>query len=231
MKRYAIAIVILAVTTTLSAIAAECRKGPIVPKEKIALWNGKDFAGWKLLAIDPEFPDKKIDPNTAWSIKDGVICCKGMPFGYIRTEADYANYHLHVEWRWTKKGGNSGIFIHASLPDQIWPKNLECQLMSGDAGDFILGDGVEIEQYLKNNKRLIEPLTIPGVKKLKKNSEKPIGQWNACDVICMDDWVVVLVNGVLQNVATRCSVTSGKIALQSEGQQSEFRNVYIEPVE
>ena len=55
------------------------------------------------------------------------------------------------------------------------------------------------------------------VKKLKDSSEKPLGQWNNYDIICKDDWVVLLLNGVLQNVATQCSVTSDKICLQSEG--------------
>ena len=36
---------------------------------------------------------------------------------------------------------------------------------------------------------------------------------------------------VLQNVATKCSLKSGKICLQSEGTPVEFRNIYIEPVE
>jgi hypothetical protein len=39
------------------------------------------------------------------------------------------------------------------------------------------------------------------------------------------------VNGVLQNVATGCSVSSGKICLQSEGTPIEYRNIYIEPLE
>jgi hypothetical protein len=50
--------------------------------------------------------------------------------------------------------------------------------------------------------------------------------WNS-----KDDWIVVIVNGVLQNVATRCSESFGKICLQSEGIPIEYRNVYIEPLE
>jgi len=69
------------------------------------------------------------------------------------------------------------------------------------------------------------------VKKLKDSSEKPLGQWNNYDIICKDDWVVALVNGVLQNVATQCSVTSGKICLQSEGTPIECRNIWVELLE
>ena len=41
----------------------------------------------------------------------------------------------------------------------------------------------------------------------------------------------MLWNGVLQNVATKCSASSGKICLQSEGTPIEYRNIYIEPLE
>jgi hypothetical protein len=49
--------------------------------------------------------------------------------------------------------------------------------------------------------------------------------------VCKDDWVVVLVNGVLQNVATKCSERSGRICLQSEGAPIEYRNLWLEPLE
>jgi len=234
MRRYVIASLALVAVAIASVVTAGTEKGPIVPKEKIVLWNGRNFTGWKLFVpVDPDFAYevKVADDDTLWSIKDGVIHCKGEPAGYIRTEADYANYLLHVEWRWIKKGGNSGILLHASPPDRVWPKNLECQLWSGNAGDFILVDGVRIEQYDKNSKRVGPPLVSPTIEKLKKSSEKPIGQWNTCDIICKDNWAVVFVNGVLQNVATKATVTSGKICLQSEGQVIEFRNIYIEPLE
>ena len=225
MKRYAIAIMALSVTVALLAAttgAQEKQKKPIVPKEKMALWNGRDFSGWKLFVPNPDH-----DVTKTWSIKDGVIRCTGRPAGYMRTEADYANYLFHVEWRWPDRGGNSGVLNHTVGKDMVWPKSLECQLASGSAGDFWLIGGIECREHAKKGKRV----RGRNVRKLKKSSEKPIGQWNAYDIICKDDWVVVLVNGVLQNVATKCSLKSGKICLQSEGTPVEFRNIYIEPVE
>ena len=60
---------------------------------------------------------------------------------------------------------------------------------------------------------------------------KPIGQWNTYDIICKDDWIVVMVSDILQNVATKCFDKSGRICLQSEGTPIEYRNIYIEPLE
>jgi hypothetical protein len=39
------------------------------------------------------------------------------------------------------------------------------------------------------------------------------------------------VNGVLEDVAAKCSATSGKICLQSKRTPIEFGNIYIEPLE
>jgi hypothetical protein len=225
MKRYAIAFRALLVTMAILVVTAESRqkrKEPVVPKKKIVLWNGRDFTGWKLFVEDP-----RHDVTKTWSVKGGVIRCKGLPAGYIRTEADYTNYNLHIEWRWPEEAGNSGVLLHMSGPDKVWPKSIECQLYSGNAGDFWLIGGVETKEHAGKGKRVQGRRVI----KLKESSEKPIGEWNVYEIICKNDWIVVLVNGILQNVATRASVASGKICLQSEGRPIEFRNVYIEPVE
>jgi hypothetical protein len=225
MKNYKAIILTLIVTMVLPILAMETsekQEQPIIPKEKIMLWNGKDLTGFK-----PFTDDKNVDPATTWSVADGMIRCTGKPNGYMRTEVAYANYLLHVEWRWPEQGGNSGVLIHMSGPDNVWPKSLECQLHSGNAGDFWVIGGIETSEHVKAGQRVNGRRTI----KLKDSSEKPMGQWNTYDIICKDDWIVVFVNGVLQNVATKCSATSGRICLQSEGTSVQFRNIYIEPLE
>lgn len=225
MKRFMLVITVLTVTIALFAAAtgaSEGRNEPIVPKEKAMLWNGIDFAGWKLYTREAGH-----DVMKTWSVKNGLIRCEGKPAGYMRTEKDYANYLFHVEWRWPEKGGNNGVLVHMSGEDQVWPKSLECQLYSGNAGDFWVIGGLEIAEHAKGGTRVKGRRTL----KLKDSSEKPIGRWNSYDIICKDDWIVVLVNGVLQNVGTKCSDKSGKICLQSEGTPIEYRNVYIEPLE
>ena len=225
MKRYVMAMAAAVVTVVMLAASAagpEKKNEPIVPKEKTMLWNGEDFTGWKLFVPEPDH-----DVTKTWSVKDGVIRCTGRPAGYMRTEKNYANYLFHVEWRWPGDGGNNGALVHMSGDDKVWPKSLECQLHSGNAGDFWVIGGLEIAEHAKGGKRV----RGRNVKKLKESSEKPLGQWNAYDIICKDDWIVVLVNGVLQNVGTRCSDRSGKICLQSEGALIEYRNIYIEPLE
>jgi hypothetical protein len=225
MKYHKISTMTLFVAVIIAAAAinaSENQNQPVVPKEKIMLFDGKDLTGWK-----PFAGDSNADPAIVWSVSDNVIRCSGQPAGYMRTEKDYANYLLHVEWRWPGQGGNSGVLIHMTGPDTVWPKSLECQLHSGNAGDFWVIGGVETSEHAGKGQRINGRRTM----KLKDSSEKPLGQWNAYDIICKNDWVVVLVNGVLQNVATKCSLSAGRICLQSEGTPIEFRNIYIEPLE
>jgi hypothetical protein len=225
MKRYVIVIAAVVMTMALlvaPVMAMEASSTPVVPKAKTMLWNGKDFTGWDLFVPDPAHNVTKT-----WSIKDSVIRCEGRPAGYMCTEKDYADYLFHVEWRWVEKGGNSGVLVHKTGKDMVWPKSLECQLASGSAGDFWVIGGIEVAEHAKGGKRV----RGRNVRKLKESSEKPIGQWNAYDIICKDDWVVVLVNGVLQNIGSKCSDKAGKICLQSEGTPIEFRNIYLEPLE
>lgn len=231
MNRFVITIFALVAIMTLfcPATASSEQNEPIAPEEKTMLFNGKDLTGWKPYATDTE-----ADLSKTWSVKNDIISCQGNPAGYMRTEKDYRDYLLHVEWRWPGEAGNSGVLVHMSGQDKVWPKSLECQLHSGNAGDFwLIGEGnrylenIETAEHAKGGDRVRGRRVI----KLKDSSEKPLGEWNSYEIIAKDDWIVVFVNGVLQNVATKCTLTSGKICLQSEGAPIEFRNVYLEPLE
>ena len=113
------------------------------------------------------------------------------------------------------------------------PRAIEAQLKSGSAGDLYGFHGLTIDgpAERKGGGEAHELLgDFVGVSKIEANENEP-GQWNTYDIICKDDWIVVLVNGVLQNIGTKCSDKSGKICLQSEGTPIEYRNIYIEPLE
>jgi hypothetical protein len=186
----------------------------------IQLWNEKDFSGWKLIVADNE-----MDGNNVWSIRNEVIYCKGIPKGYMRTESEYSNYILHIDWRWVEKEGNSGVLLHIQEPDQVWPFCFECQLKSGKAGDFVLiGEGsidVDGQKYINSKKFLVIP-------KRQESNENSIGKWNSYKIVCKNDKITCYVNGVLQNKGTHASRSGGKIGLQSEGAPIEFRNIRLE---
>jgi hypothetical protein len=182
--------------------------------EKIMLFNNKDLSNWVFKLKDPS-----VDPGKVFSIQNGVIHISGNPFGYMRTKDAYSDYKLHVEWRWPSEATNSGVFIHAQLPDSVWLRCVECQLQAGNAGDFVCMNGADMDQHTDKKK--------PFVTKMSESSEKPAGEWNNMEVICKANTIEVTVNGVLQNKGTNVNLSKGSVCLQSEGKDIEFRNVFL----
>lgn len=205
-------IIVLAVLTLFMFCSA--------PRQhKVVLFNGRNFDGWTLFV-----PGDSVDVAAVWSIRDGVVHCKGVPNGYMRTNQVYSNYKLHLEWRWVEKPTNSGVLLHCQPPDQVWPNCIECQLMAGNAGDFVLiGPGsitVDDSTYTNSGQFLI-------IKKKHDSNEKAPGEWNSYDIEVRGDSISCYVNGLMQNNGVRASLTSGYIGLQSEGSPIEFRNIYL----
>jgi len=189
------------------------------------LFNGKDLSGWKIF-LDPK---AKAEPEKIWTVKDGVIICEGSVNGYIVTEKEYENYVLRVQWRWGEKPGrgrNSGVFVHVVGPDKIWPKAVEAQLMSGRAGDFWLVDNFK----LKVDSARQDPKVNRHFFRMKDGVEKPLGEWNQYEITCKGDTIKLVINGQMVNEGTNAELSRGKILLQSEGAEIEFRDVMIKPL-
>jgi hypothetical protein len=187
----------------------------------LALFNGKDFTGWKRI-----LQDSAADVAKTWQVKDGVIHCTGQPAGYIRTEQAFEDYFLVVEWRWAGDPGNSGVLLHMQRDDKVWPYSVEAQLQSGNAGDFWLIDGAtaKVDDARRN------PGAAINVKHLRRN-ENPPGEWNRYEITCIDGRVILVVNGELLNWARDATPNGGFICLQSEGAPIEFRKVELTPIE
>ncbi|NQT86031.1 DUF1080 domain-containing protein [bacterium] len=209
MKNILVALGVACLLATVGLAAEEA----IEPKERIALFNGKDLTGWKLHV-------RGGDAAKTFSVKDGILSCAGRPAGYMRTEKAYKNYKITVEWRFLKKG-NSGVLVHMSLPDNVWPKSVECQGMFRNQGDFFVIGGTDFKEHKGVKGRR--------VKKQGEHNEKELGEWNVYEIVCAGDIIKPYVNGKLMNTATECTVTEGMICIQSEGAAWECRKIAIEP--
>ena len=86
----------------------------------VALFNGRDLAGWVNVNCAPE----------TWTVRDGMIVCTGIPTGVLRTKRHYENYILELDWRHMVKGGNAGLFVHSD-PLQV----PACLPQADDLGD------------------------------------------------------------------------------------------------
>jgi len=225
MRRIVAKVLLTAAAVVVVSMVTGCQEQMAgSPKSRTTLFNGRDFAGWKLHVDDPN-----VNVDDIWSVRDGVVHCVGKPNGYMRTTKAYHDYKLHIEWRWAAEPTNSGVLLHAGGQDQVWPRCIEAQLKSGSAGDFVLirytGITVDGKEYGDPSKMFV---SIP---KKQASSEKPSGQWNSYDITCRGDEIRVYVNEVLQNEGVKATDRCGWICLQSEGSPIEFRNIYIEPLD
>lgn len=195
----------------------------------VSMFNENDFENW--YTFIPEY-GKNNDPDNVFSISEGVIHVTGQHFGYLATEKTYGNYHLKLEFKWgeekwpprLEEKRDSGICFHfpADEPDQVWPKSVECQIQEGDVGDFWLIGGSTVEVDGERN----EPGDFIRIQK-KRDTELPNGEWNTVEVITYDGACTFLVNGVVVNHGENASLKEGRILLQSEGAEIDFRNVMI----
>ena len=91
------------------------------------IFNGKNLDGWKIYVEDPS-----VDPNKFFYVNDGMIETVGVPAGYLRTEKEFKNYKLHLEWRYPEEPLNSGVLLHVTGPDLIWVSHYQAQFNRED---------------------------------------------------------------------------------------------------
>jgi 3-keto-disaccharide hydrolase len=200
-------------------LADEAAK-PVVPAGRTELFNGRDFSGWTFCLREG------AEPTNTWSVADGVIRCSGKGVGYLRTETSFQDYRLTVEWRFVKvapRADNTGVLVHIQSPDKVWPACVQCQGKHDAQGDLFLMGGAESKEHRGKDANTALP-------KNGSSNEKPVGEWNTCELACSGAGVRAWINGRLMNETTECTVSSGSIGIQSEGAEFEIRKVSLEPL-
>ena len=220
-------------TAQAPATAAEATS----PKALVHLFNGKDLSGWK-----PDVPARDADPSgpPSFVIRDGKLVSLGKPEGHLVSDGRYRDYRLEVEYRFSGKAGNCGVLIHASTPRALYkmfPKSIEVQLMSGNAGDFwVIREDIAVKDMETRRPRAAGEKwgSTEGdarrILNLTDGSEKPLGEWNSLIVEARGRSITVWLNGDLVNNGFDATVDQGRIALQAEGAEVEFRKVDIGPL-
>lgn len=185
-------------------------------------------------------PIKWINVNTrpdTWRLKKKVLVCSGEPIGVMRSEKQYENFMLHVEWRHMEAGGNSGIFAWSdALPgeENRLPGGVEIQMLELDWVNQHKRDGVTPPiAYVHGELFGVGGVTTApdnprGTRsKSIENRCKGKGEWNTYDVVCVDGVIKLSVNGKFVNGISRSSIKKGYLCLESEGAEIEFRNLRV----
>jgi hypothetical protein len=202
-------------------------------------------AGWRALT-DQDFSPVNCKPET-WTWTNGLLHCTGSPMGVLRTTTIYTNFELVAQWRHLQSGGNSGIYVWASV-ESI--RTLE----QGRGGPFPSGIEVQVldhgykEQYEKDQKKKADWFTTHGdvfpvgAANMKpfaptspdgsrsfpsRNLSKGFGEWNHYYIRCLNGEVRLWVNGQEVSGGNNIHPPSGYLCLESEGAPIDFKEIRI----
>lgn len=187
------------------------------------LFNGVDLNGW-------------IDVNTSpetWTVKNGEIICSGLPIGVMRSEKQYENFILEIEWKHMEAGGNSGIFIWSEgtpfSADEPLTKAMEVQMLelewatiNNRTDDYVHGE------LFPTMGMTATPDNPRGdrSKSIEKRC-KGKGEWNKYIIVAVDGTVKLSVNGKFVNGIRDSQRKKGYLCLEAEGAEIHFRNIRI----
>ncbi len=187
--------------------------------------NGKDLSGWLPMTVAPD----------TFQLKDGIVVSTGFPTGMLRTERQYENFEMELEWRHLKAGGNAGVFVWSDAlprPGSPFPRGMEVQVL--DNGFNIPGKN---EWYTTHG----DVFPVQGAKmtptgRISKTGERsfPISDrsksspdWNRYRIVATNGVLRLSVNGEEVTVGKDCSPRKGYLCLESEGSECHFRNLRI----
>jgi hypothetical protein len=183
--------------------------------EPVALFNGKDLAGWKA---------KETNMESAWSVEAGTLANRPPPrvpgtpakrTANLRTEREFDDFNLKLEVN-VPAGSNSGVYLRGIYEIQVLDSH-----------------GKKLDSHHMG--ALYSRIT-PSVA-----AEKPAGQWQAMEMTLVDRHLTVVLNGqtIIDNQpvlgCTGGAMWSdeskpGPIYLQGDHGAVSYRNMVLRPV-
>jgi hypothetical protein len=200
-----------------------------------SLFNGRDLTGWH---TDVPAADSNAGLRSPFVVRNGVLVSLGDPRGHLITDSSFRDYRLEIEYRFAATPGNAGVLVHASTPRALYamfPRSIEVQMQHGNAGDFwCIVEDISVPDMERRRGPVAEWGITEGkarrIHNLTDDSEKPVGEWNSMVIEAVGRAIRVWVNGSLVNDGSDATADRGRIALQSEGSEVEFRKVLLTPI-
>jgi hypothetical protein len=188
------------------------------------LFNGTSLTGWH---------NVNCAPGTFF-VKDGEIVTTGRPTGFLRTDRQYENFELEMDWMHINKKevANSGLFVWGDpLPAVGTPytRGIEVQVLinypkvdwATNHGDIFSIHGAHCQPDRPHPK---------GYERCLPSEErvKGAGEWNHYKVIANNGAIKLHVNGKEVSGVSQCNPRKGYLALESEGAECHFKNIRIQ---
>jgi hypothetical protein len=192
---------------------------PFVPSLEIEPDDFEPEQGFARLSLD-DFVPFEADGDT-WQQIDGVIVCSGEPKGYLYSRQTYRNFTWRAEYRFApvedgerRPLANTGFMIHIQQPHKVWPNSLEVQGRWDEMCSIKANGGAAA-------------LTIEDDPAARESARKPVGEWNAVEIVSRDGALTATLNGQPVCSSQPGELTEGLIGLQSELFEVHFRRLRI----
>lgn len=184
------------------------------------IFNGRDLRGWVNVNCAPE----------TFTVRDGMIHCDGIPTGALRTDRQYENFILELEWRHLKPGGNAGVFIWSGpMPalGQPFLRAIEVQVLDHGYGksDWFTTHG----DIFPIHGSTMKPFAPNRGDRSFPRESRSLGspEWNHYRIVATNGVIRLSVNGAEVSGGTACNWRRGYIALESEGGIVDWRNLRL----
>ena len=155
----------------------------------------------------------------------------------MRSEKQYENFILVIEWRHMKAGGNSGVFLwsDAKPSGNRLPKGMEVQMLelewpnihkkrdgSSNHPGYVSGElfGAGGMRAVPENPRGSRSMSFEMRCKGK-------GEWNEYVIVAVDGAVKLSINGKFVNGIREADLRKGYLCLEAEGAEIHFRKIQI----
>jgi hypothetical protein len=159
------------------------------------LFNGKDLTGWSPVH------------DVTFAVTNGNLqLVKGM--GWLRTERQFSDFILEVEWRALVPAYDSGFFIRAGLDGAPWPKGgWQVNLKDNSLGGLVKGT------------KTMVPAETPRM---------PVGKWVKFRLEVRGKKISLDVDGERAWEFGELDTDRGYIGIQAENKAFDFRNLRIQ---
>lgn len=190
-------------------------------KDFVPLFNGSDLSGWVNVNCAPD----------TFTVRDQMIVSTGVPTGVMRTERQYENFILELEWRHMQPGGNAGLFVWSdpvTAPGVPFTRSIEVQILDGRNSETHTSHG-DVFSIHGATLKPDRPHPTGAMRCLpSERRSNPSPEWNHYRVVCNDGVIKLSVNGKEVTGASECNPRKGYICLESEGTECHFKNIRIQ---
>jgi len=159
-----------------------------------SLFNGQDLNGWV-----------PVHDVTFVVTNGNLRLVTGM--GWLRTQRQFDDFVLELEWRALEPDYDSGLFLRAGLEGKPWPKDgWQVNLKDNSLGGLVKGF------------KTVVPSETP---------RRPVGQWVKFRLEVRGNTVTLDVDGERAWEYKALDASRGYLGIQAENKAFEFRNIRV----